>query len=119
MRRASSELSRTRLRVERRKIGVGEHDGRRRDVLLEVRDLAGAWNWQHDRAAPQHPGERDLTRRRLVFPGDIVERGTRPCEIAGGERVPRNEADAMRLAMVEDLLARAISEVIEVLHRRD
>src|SRR5262249_57790303 len=37
-----------------------------RDVLLEVLDLRGAGNRQHHWTAPQHPGKRDLTRRRAV-----------------------------------------------------
>ena len=40
-------------------------------------------------------------------------------QIAGGQRKPGNEADAVRLAIVEHVLAAAIDEVVAVLHRRD
>ena len=48
--------------------------------------------------------------------GDAVEHRARLGEIAGGERKPRDEADAVRLAIIEHVLAAAIDEIVAVLH---
>ena len=56
-------------------------------------DLARAGDRQHDRAALQEPGERDLARARLAPLRDRVERAALAGEVAGVERKPRNEAD--------------------------
>ena len=40
-------------------------------------------------------------------------------QIAGGERVPGNEADIMGLAIIEHFLAGAVGQIVEVLHAHD
>ena len=40
-------------------------------------------------------------------------------EIAGGERKPRDEADAVALAVIEHALLRAVGQVVAVLHGGD
>src|SRR5208337_2343926 len=100
--------------VERRKLLVRDLDRRGADVLLEMGDLAGAGNQQHDGAALEQPGERDLAGARLVLPGDRVERRAFARERAGAERGPWDEANAARGAIVERRFARAIGEVVAV-----
>ena len=87
------------------KVGVGQNDVDRRDILFEVGDFAGAGNRQHHRATLEHPGKRHLARRGAVLLGNAVKHRAGARKIAGGERIPGNEADAMRRAMVEHLLA--------------
>src|SRR5690606_31595004 len=53
---------------------------------------------------------------RAMAPGDGVEQGARLREIARGQRVPGDEADAMALAVVENLLAGTVNEIVPVLH---
>ena len=62
------------------------------EILLEVRHRS-ARDRQHHRAAVQQPRECDLTRRRAVRLA-TVDRAARLRELAGGEREPRDEADA-------------------------
>ena len=84
-----------------------------------MRDLRGARDRQHHRAALEQPGERDLARGRavdLAMASRIVP-GLR--EIARGERKPGDEADAVRLAVIQHVFAGAIDEIVAVLHRRD
>src|SRR5262245_49019754 len=50
--------------------------------------------------------------------GDAIENRAGLGESAGRKRKPRNEADAVRLAIVEHVLAAAIDEVVAILHRR-
>src|SRR5258707_1103436 len=98
---------------------VRELDRRRGDVLLEMRDLAGARNRQHDWAALQEPGERDLAGARLVLVRDRVQRRAGLRRRAGIERRPGDEADVVLLAIFERGLAVAVDEIIAVLHRGD
>ena len=49
-------------RVKRSKILITEMKRCRGDILFKMSHFAGAWNRQHDRAALQHPGERNLGR---------------------------------------------------------
>ena len=80
--------------VELGELLLAQLDRGRANVLLEMGDLAGAGDRQHDRAAHQQPGERDLARARLVGVGDGVEGRAFARKIAGIEREPRDEADA-------------------------
>src|ERR1700677_2199376 len=105
--------------AQRGEFGVGQHDPRRGDVLLQMRHLRRAGDWQHDRAALQHPGERDLAGRGTIDFSDRVERRAWPGQLAGAQREPGNEADAVALAMLQHILARPVGEIVAVLHRRD
>src|SRR6185437_7655653 len=105
--------------AEGREFVVRELDRRRADVLFEMRDLAGAGDRQHDRAAFQEPGERDLAGARLVLARDRVERRAGPRRRAGVERRPGDEADVVFLAKIERRLARAVDEIVAVLDRGD
>src|SRR3984957_3477273 len=104
-RRLSAALSPARLGVQRLEVGVGQSDAGRRDILLEMGDFARAGDRQHDRTTLEHPGERDLARRGADLLGDRAKHRAGARKIAGGERIPGNEADAMSLTMVEHLLA--------------
>src|SRR5690242_20172669 len=55
----------------------------------------------------------------LVARGLLGHRAARLGEVARGEREPRDEADALLLAVLEDVLGLAGREVVEVLDRRD
>ena len=90
------------------------------DVLLEVRDGAGA----RDRAAS--PGCAAAARRARPGPGvascalgDLGHRAARLGQLAGRQREPGDEADALLLAVARarPRTARFV-EVVEVLHRR-
>src|SRR5580692_4621319 len=98
--------------VEGCELLVRELDRGSADVLLQMRHLAGARNRQHDGAALQEPGERDLSRARLMLVGDGVQRRTWLRRRAGVERRPGDEADPVFLAIVERRLAVAVDEVI-------
>src|SRR5215472_4738504 len=106
------------LSGEGREVGVAQLQRCSRDVLLEVLQAAGSGDRHHDWAAPEHPGERHLRRRRCELLGDGVERTTLARQLAGGERVPRNEADLLFRAVADHRLARAVGNVVEVLDRR-
>jgi hypothetical protein len=49
----------------------------------------------------------------------LRDRARRLGEVARGEREPRDEADALLLAVRQDVLGLAVREVVEVLHRGD
>lgn len=107
------------LGIECRELFVRQRDIDRRDVFLEMFDLRGAGNRQHHRATLQHPGESDLARRGIVPSGDRIEQRARLCQIAGGERIPGNEADIVLGAIVEHVLAGAIDKIVAVLDSGD
>jgi len=67
----------------------------------------------------QQPGERDLPRRRLVPLCDRGEHRLGFGEPAGAEREPRDEADAVALAVREHVLAVAVDDIVAVLHGGD
>src|ERR687890_376362 len=46
--------------IQLREVGIGELEARRGDVLVQVRDAAGAGDRQHHRTALEHPRERHL-----------------------------------------------------------
>src|SRR6185437_422227 len=105
--------------AEGREFVVRELDRCRADVLLEMSDLAGAGDRQHHRAALEQPGERDLAGACLMLARDRVQRRAGPRRGAGVERRPGDEADVVLLAKIERRLARAVDEIIAVLHRGD
>src|SRR5439155_258921 len=52
----------------------GQFDGGPSDVLLDARQLRGAWDWNNPWLLCKQPGERDLSRCRLLpFPGATVQ----------------------------------------------
>jgi hypothetical protein len=69
-----------------------------------VLDRAGARDRQHHGGAAQQPGQRELGVRRVVVLGDLVEQATGLGQVTRGDREPRDEADALALAVVEDVL---------------
>ena len=83
---------------ERAEVGVAEGELRRGDVLLEVGEVAGSRDRQHHRRFLQQPGDGDL-RRGDAYPlrerdhFGFFQRG------AVAERIPRNEGDAVLLAV--------------------
>ena len=79
-------------------------------------DAAGAGDRQHHGAAREQPGERDLAGCRGVRGCYVGERSARLGQLAGGQREPGDEADAVLLAVVDDFLGLAVGEVVEVLH---
>src|SRR4051794_6456799 len=105
--------------VERRDLVLGELQVGAAHVLLEVLDGARAGDREHHLAALQEPREGDLARRRAVRLGDLGDRPARLGQLAGGQREPRDEADALLLAVVEDVLGLAVGEVVEVLDGGD
>src|SRR5436305_6317519 len=105
--------------VETCELVGGELDVRGGDVLLEVLDRASAGDGKHHGAAGEQPGDRHLPRRRVVRGRDLGDRPARLSETAGGQREPRDEADAVGLAVVEHFFGLPVGEVVEVLHRGD
>lgn len=63
----------------------------------------------------EQPGESDLVGCGVVVVGHLVE----PVEVARAERCPRDEADVVLLAVVEDCLVLAIADVVLVLDGGD
>ena len=51
--------------------------------------------------------------------GDAIDRSPGLSELAGGQREPGNEADAVGLAIGEDVLTGTVGEVVAVLHGGD
>ena len=88
-----------------------------RDVLLDVLDRARARDRQHHGATGEQPGERHLPGRRVVRGCDLGDRPARLGQLAGGQRELRDEADALLLAVLEDVLGLTVDEVVAVLHR--
>src|SRR5690606_33799914 len=79
---------------------------------------AGPRDGQHHRAGRQQPRQHNLALRGAVFAGDAVQGGV--ClDIAGGQRMPGNEPDAVRPAVAQRVFAVAVAEVVTVLHARD
>src|SRR6267154_927715 len=112
--------------IEVAEVLIAELEQRRRDVLLEVLDARRAGDGEHHGGVPEQPRERHLRGRRVQAPGDARHRAARLREIAREQREPRDEGDALALAMLEDLLRRlrlghrvALDEVVPVLHRDD
>ena len=88
--------------AERGEFRLGQRDFGCCDILFEMGDLRCSGNRQHDWAALEEPGERDLARARVVRLRDLRQFAARLDKIAGGEREPRHEADALLLAMLEE-----------------
>src|SRR5215475_12561927 len=103
------------LAVERGEVVIRKRHVHGRDVLFQMRDLRSTRDGQHYRAALQHPGERHLAWRNTLRLGETVEQRARLGEIAGGQREPGNEADAVLLAIIQHVLAAAVDEVVAVL----
>ena len=81
-------------------------------------DLRRPRDRQDHRGAVEQPGERDLARRRVWCSARLGERRALLGELAGREREPGDEADALALAEVDDLVGVAVGDVVAVLHRR-
>src|SRR5919106_1586500 len=96
-------------------VGGVELDRLRRHVLLEVLDRRRARDRQHHRRARQQPGERELPRRRVVPPSQVVEGTARAGEVADREGEPRDEADPVPLARLEQALGMPVGQVVAVL----
>src|SRR4051812_8079545 len=69
------------------------------DVLLEMLDRPGAGDRQHHRRALQQPGQRDLPGGGVVRRRDLGDGAARLGQLAGRQREPRDEADALLLAV--------------------
>ncbi len=74
--------------VERSEFLVGESNVGGGDVLFQMRDLRRAGDGQHDRAALEQPGERDLAGRGAMTLGDVVEQRAGPGESAACRAAP-------------------------------
>ena len=97
------------------KLVLAEFDLQRRQVLYQVREREGARDGQHRRGTLQEPSQRDLGPGRAASLGDLGKRGA-PVAV---EREVGNEHDALAGAVVDDVLGRALGEVVVVLHRGD
>ena len=80
-------------------------------VLPQVLARQGAGNRQRRRGSPQEPGERDLRGCRVVPLGDLCRRST----AIGSQREVGNDHDVVVGAVVEDVVVRALGEVVVVL----
>src|SRR5690606_18216611 len=110
--------------VEEGLLVVGQLECGRRDVLLQVRRVAGARDGEHVPTAAERPGQPDLRRRRPVGLRDGRELGPpRLRLVLAGERArdgeERHERDAELAAPVHDGVVRAIGEPVSVLHTDD
>src|SRR5271170_6610038 len=76
-----------------------ELDGERADVFLQTDQLRGAWDRYDPRLLSKQPGERNLSRRRLLPFGDVadqIDQGLVSLERLGGEaRQPASEVVAL------------------------
>ena len=106
------------LAVERGELLIRKGDIHGRDVLVQVGDLRGPRDRQHNRTALEHPGQRDLARRGTVPLGDGVQQRSILGEIARCQRKPWDESDAVLCAIVEHILAGSVDQIVAVLHRR-
>ena len=77
-----------------------------------------AWNRQHHRTALEKPCDRHLPRRGRVRLRDASDDTIRLRQLAGGERKPGNEPDAVGRAMGEHVLAAAVDQVVAILDCR-
>ncbi len=89
------------------------------DVLLEVRERAGARDRQRHGRVGEQPGERDLAGARVVLGGDLGGRSAGLGEVAGGQREPGEEAEPVALADGEHAGRAAVGEVEAVLDADD
>src|ERR1700761_710682 len=87
-----------------------------RDVFLEMTHFGRAGNGQHDQTSLEDPRQRDLALSNLSFSGDAIEQRTRLGEAARGERIPRDETDALAFTISENLFAAAVGQIVAVLH---
>src|SRR5690606_30528046 len=72
-----------------------------------------------NRAALEHPRQRDLRRGGIVALRDLIEAAARLRELARGQREPRDERDIFALAVIEDGFTLARDEVVQVLDTDD
>jgi dipeptidyl aminopeptidase/acylaminoacyl peptidase len=75
------------------------------DIVFQVRRPCRCRDGQHHRAALQHPGQRDLAGRGVGLVDDGVQRRPGLGQVAGRQREPGDEADAVGLAIGQHRLA--------------
>src|SRR2546425_1578917 len=66
----------------------------------------------------ERPSERELCGSNNVLVGDPLQRSAWAGQTAGGYREPRDEADTLALAVLQDRLGSAVNEVVAVLDCR-
>src|SRR6266550_3914931 len=103
--------------VELGEVRRGQFQRHRAEVFLEVRHLRRSRNREHHWRVRQQPGERDLTRLRIVPARDLGDStiGKR----STFDRAPREERDLLQRAEVEDGLRSAFKNAVAVLDRDD
>src|SRR5258708_38473353 len=67
----------------------------------------------------EQPSERELCRSNSVLVGDALQRSAWAGQAAGGHREPRDEADTLALAVLQDRLGPTVCEVVAVLDGRN
>ena len=96
---------------------VGQGDLSRADVLLQVGDLRRTGNGHDHLRTREQPRERDLSGCAVRGAQQVIEAVLRGCQASATYRIPRNEPDAIRRAVLDDGLRPSVGEVVEVLHR--
>ena len=84
-----------------------------------MRETGGAGNGQYNRRTVKEPCERELRNSRAVSLRCFRQRAAGAANFACRERKPRDESQFVFGAVVEDVLALTISEVVEILHTDD
>src|SRR4051794_34760063 len=103
------------LSAEPPELLVGELDLERREVLLEMLDRQRPGNRQHQRRAPQKPGQRYLALRRAAPGSDLGKSRRRHAP----QRKERHEHDPLSRAVFKDRFMLALGQAELVLHGRD
>src|SRR5208283_2770582 len=63
----------------------------------------------------QKPGKGELGDGGAVFPGGLIQSAARAGHLAGRQRKPRDETHGVLGAVVEDHLALAVAEIVQIL----
>src|SRR4051794_11681815 len=109
---------------ERGHVLVVEADGRRAEVLFEMRDRRGPRDQQDVRVAMQEPRERDLRGGRAALRGDLLDvrvrrDRARAARERRAQREERDERDAALGAELEHVLRFALHDAERVLDGRE
>jgi len=98
---------------------VGEPECHRGDVLFQVRDRRGIGDRQHRRRPVQQPGEGYLCRGGVMLRRDGLQDPSRTGQLAAADGEPRDERQALPLAVLQRRLGTAAGQAVEVLYADD